>query len=84
MENNYTTFEEFLRDMFIQQNEFGGIPITKDNCEDLFDTYLENLDGEEYLRLGTAFGKIQFIQGERNQIKEEIKRINKIKKQIYS
>ena len=71
------TFENWLREMFIKQNEVGGVPITKDNCEDMFDTYLEGLDGGEYLRLGTVFGKIQFIQGERNQIKEEIKRINK-------
>ena len=71
------TFENWLKEMFIKQNEIGGVPITKDNYEDLFDIYLEGLDGEEYLRLGTFFGKIQFIQGERNQIKEEIKRINK-------
>ena len=69
------TFENWLREMFIKQNEVGGIPITKDNCEDLFDTYLEGLDGGEYLRLGTAFGQVQFIEGEKEQIKLAIEKL---------
>ncbi len=35
------TFEEFLKDHFIGMDEYGGIPIIKDNFEDLFDKYLE-------------------------------------------
>ena len=72
-----TTFEGYLKDWFIRQNEVGGVPITKDNCENLFDTYLENLDGEEYLRLGTVFGRVQFLEGEKKQIKNRIEELTK-------
>ena len=43
---NYQTFEEYLQEHFIEKLEVGGMPITKDNCEDMFATYLEDIDKE--------------------------------------
>ena len=33
--------EKKLQDHFIEEREYGGIPIMKDNCEDLFENWLE-------------------------------------------
>jgi len=46
--------EEELQSIFMEQREIGGIPIIKDNCEDLFENWLESLtlmDLEKYLEL---------------------------------
>jgi hypothetical protein len=42
-------FETFLEEKFMDLREIGGMPITKDNCEDLFSSWLENLDVQEYI-----------------------------------
>ena len=39
VEENLETLQEYFTDML----EYGGIPITKDNCEDLFDSWLGDL-----------------------------------------
>jgi len=71
-----TTFEDYLKEWFIGLNEYGGVPITKDNCEDLFENYLASLDGEEYIKLAEAFGRIQFLLGERTQLQKHLDRLN--------
>jgi len=38
------TFESFLQDKFIALREVDGVPIIKDNAEDMFDAWLENKD----------------------------------------
>lgn len=38
------SFEEFLQNKFINLREIGGMPITEDNCEDMFSSWLENRD----------------------------------------
>lgn len=46
--------EEELQTIFMEEREIGGIPIMKDNCEDLFENWLESLtvmDLEKYLEL---------------------------------
>ena len=42
-------FESFLQDKFMDLREIGGRPIIKDNAEDMFDNWLEQLDGQEYI-----------------------------------
>ena len=73
------TFEQYLQEWFIKQNEFGGIPITKDNCEDLFEQYTENLDGGQWTEFAEIWGKIQFIEGEKAQINKRIGETSSIK-----
>ena len=51
------TFEDFLEEKFIDNGNYGEMPVTKDNVEDLFDIYLSNLDTEELLELGNEYGK---------------------------
>ena len=67
------TFEDWLKDMFMESSDGR---VNKDNCEDMFDAYLGNLDGEEWLRLGTVYGHIQFLAGEKKQIQERIDKLN--------
>ena len=55
--NNMQTFIEWLEDDFIGGGEWGGIPIIKDNCEDLFDSYLSGLDGDDYEKLANRYAK---------------------------
>lgn len=38
------SFEEFLQNKFMNLREIGGMPITKDNYEDMFSSWLENRD----------------------------------------
>jgi len=49
-------FEDYLQKEFISSNEYGGIPITKDNCEDLFEQYLENMSTDLLLAYADRFG----------------------------
>ena len=51
------TFESWLQDYFIGLREFGGIPIVKDNCEDLFENWLENKDIQEIIDLAEKWGQ---------------------------
>ncbi len=60
-------FEKFLQDYFIEINEYGGIPITKDNCEDLFENWLSSLDGDDWIEKANLYGQKKYLQG-----KEEI------------
>jgi hypothetical protein len=51
------TFEQFLESKFDDLREIGGMPITKDNCEDLASTWFENLDVQELIDYGEEYGK---------------------------
>jgi len=61
------TFEEFLEDEFMALREIGGMPITKDNHEDLFSSWCENLDAQEYSDLAE-----KAIQKARIEAKEQM------------
>ena len=43
------TFEEFLGERFLDLREIGGVPITKENFEDMFSTWLEELESQELI-----------------------------------
>ena len=45
------TFEDFLEQYFIDLDEVDGMPITKDNCESMFEGWLENRDTQEIIDL---------------------------------
>lgn len=43
------SFERWLEYRFAERNEFGGRVITKDNVEDLFVDWLNQLDPQEFI-----------------------------------
>lgn len=58
-------FELFLQDKFSEFEEIDGIPITKDNCEDLFSNWCESLDAQELIDFGEEHGYEQFREGQK-------------------
>lgn len=58
------TFESFLQEKFIGTLEYRGMPITKDNCEDLFDVWLQDLDANDMIELAEEYGKAIYKQQE--------------------
>ena len=42
--------EEKLQKIFMEEREIGGIPITKDNCESLFESWLGKLLLEDLIK----------------------------------
>ena len=60
-------FNDFLLQYFIDLREDGGVAITKDNIEDMFDNWLQKHDIQDIIDLGELYGKYQYIAG-----KEEI------------
>jgi len=69
------TFETWLEEFFIELDEVDGVPITKDNVEDLFDNWLSELDGEVYIRLVNLYGKEQALAGAKEPM-EMLRKIN--------
>lgn len=67
------TFEEWLQDYFIGLREVGGIPIIKDNCEDLFEHWLSNKDVAEMIELGENYGLS--ISSQMKELKEKISKL---------
>lgn len=50
IENLTLEQENKLQEIFNNEREIGGIPITKDNCEDLFDNWLGTLLLEDLIK----------------------------------
>jgi hypothetical protein len=48
-------FEDFLETIFNDLREVGGIGITKDNYENLYEHWLEQLDIQELIDYGNQF-----------------------------
>ncbi len=66
------TFNDYLLEKFIERGESGGMAITKDNVEDMFENWLEDMDTEEMMNWADlAMGKA-FLEG-----REEL--LNKLK-----
>ncbi len=53
-----TTFQQFLEDKFMDLREIGGMPITKDNYEDMSETWFTNLDAQELIDFGEKYGRL--------------------------
>ena len=53
-------FEEFLQEKFMSLREIGGVPITKDNCEDMFSYWLENRETAELIDYGDEFADSRY------------------------
>ncbi len=61
------TFEQFLKDFFLELREYNGQPIIKDNFERLFDQWLESKDVNDIIEFAELWGK-----GIRIEAKEEM------------
>lgn len=61
MDYTYFTFEEFLQNRFVQEHP----EVYKDQIEDAFDRWLQELDGNEYIALGEEFGIALLVQAKR-------------------
>jgi hypothetical protein len=57
------TFNQFLEDKFMALREIGGHAITKDNCEDMFDSWLQSLDVQELIDWGSEYGEKCYLEG---------------------
>lgn len=62
------TFEKFLEEHFISFREVGGVPIMKDNFEDMFSSYLESLEIEDLIKLGDLYGTEQYLAGKEEEL----------------
>lgn len=51
------TFQQFLEEKFNENDEIGGMSITKDNCEDMLDVWFQNLDVQEIIDFGEEYQK---------------------------
>ena len=56
------SFGDWLEEKFIAGGVIGETVINKDNCETLFDSYLQRLDVQELLDLGTQYGQYRVNQ----------------------
>lgn len=64
-------FESWLEEHFIGTNVYGEIPITKDNCEDLFDSFLEDQDTNDMMEWADMYGRETYLQGAESILKHE-------------
>ena len=51
------TFEEWLQNYFVEKGDLNGVPIIKDNCEDLFEGWLSNQDVNDIIEMAEVWGK---------------------------
>ena len=51
-------FEDFMQDRFIAFYSGG-----KDECQDAFDNWLSQLDGEEWITYADLYGRKMYIEG---------------------
>lgn len=50
------TFEDYLQETFDAMGVYGETPITKDNCKNLYELWVENLDLQEVIDYADKFG----------------------------
>ena len=64
------TFEDFLQETCINEREFRGTPIIKDNFEDLYPEWIEDLDKQDLIDYADVYcnKKIEKLM---NKIKQE-------------
>ena len=73
------TFENFLQDKFMGLREIGGVPIIKDNIEDMFDNWFSNLDAQIVMDYAEEFGEKRFLDGKELVLKTFLEALNKYK-----
>ena len=64
-------FESWLKEQFIGENVYGEIPITKDNCEDLFSSFLEDQDTNDMMEWADMYGRETYLRGAESILKHE-------------
>jgi hypothetical protein len=56
-------FEKWLEERFVNLREVNGTPITKDNCEDLFNDWLTLLTTRDLIRWGDIHAREMYLRG---------------------
>jgi hypothetical protein len=79
-----TTFEEFLQEIFMNLREIGGMPITKDNYEDLYSSWCEQLDVQELIDYAEFYGRKCRIEGKEEILKNFEKPIQELDTAIFA
>lgn len=51
-------FEKYLEDKFMSLREIAGVPITKENCEDMFSAWLEDVEQYELIEYANSFARL--------------------------
>lgn len=65
-----TNFEKYLEDTFVNTGEFCGRGITKDDCEDLFCVWLEDLDPQEFINYAG-----EWMLDTKQKMKDDLKKV---------
>lgn len=63
MENKFIDFESWLEEKFINMRVSGSTPITKDNCEDLFDNWLSEMEVSDVIEWANLYGQQMYLDG---------------------
>ena len=61
-------FEKWLEERFVAMNEVNGVPIIKDNFEDLFSEFINNFNSDDWFDWGTLFAKDMFVNGKQEML----------------
>lgn len=72
------SFIDWLEGKFIDMNEIGGMPITKDNCESMFEGWLENQDREEMEEWADRYGNDMYLTGSKAGLAEAKEIVNRV------
>ena len=76
--NTYKSFENWLEERFIELDVYGETPITKDNCDDLFENWLENdLDMNEIIQWAELWGQQMYLNASQRAFEKAQEIINK-------
>ena len=68
--NHQPNFIDWLEEKFIDLDELGGIAITKDNCEDLFDGWLSQQGTEEIIEWANRYGEQMYLIGQKELVED--------------
>jgi len=64
--NALPDFEDWLEEWFIANGEYDGTPVTKDNCEDLFERWIEDhSDWDSIVKWVDLYGQYKFSEGKK-------------------
>jgi uncharacterized phage infection (PIP) family protein YhgE len=69
-EHKFIDFENWLEDKFIGKGVDGETPITKDNCENLFDRFLSEIDTQELIEYADLYGQSMYLTGQQRALKD--------------
>ena len=73
------TFEQYIEGYFVGLNEIDGIPITKDNFEDMASRWLEKLEIEDIIKIANLYAKEEVLKAEKEGLEQQKELIESIR-----